>query len=176
MKYTVLLADGDAAVRRMLCRVLAEEDYRVLGAGDGHEVLRICQEEPIDLVLLDLSLTDKDGWEILNRLSHERPLVPIILVASQPNQLIRELAFGVGALMEKPLDLTKLLQTIHELLTEPIETRKARAAGRSAALHCFPQNSNAEIPASESIPATWLHVARSALRLRKPHGVGGTRS
>jgi DNA-binding NtrC family response regulator len=77
----------------------------------------------------------KDGWETFEQLTASQPLMPIILITARPNQLFPALASGVGALLEKPLDFTKLFRTIHELLAEPEEMRLARLAGRSAAFN-----------------------------------------
>jgi len=69
MKKTILVADDDPAVRRMLCRVLAGENYDVLAARDGQEALEMCKADRLDLVLLDLSLSLKNGWEYSNGLA-----------------------------------------------------------------------------------------------------------
>ena len=138
MKKTILVADDDPAVRRMLCRVLAGENYDVLAARDGQEAVEMCRADRVDLVLLDLSLPLKNGWEILERLSAENPCVPVIIITAQPNQIFPALASGVGALMEKPLDLPKLLRTIHELLEEPPAGLLARMEGRPAEFHYLP--------------------------------------
>src|SRR6185436_20169198 len=118
MKKTILLAGYDAAVRRMLSRVLTEEDYVVL-ASSGEEAFERWEESQFDLVLLDLDAPAGDGWEIFQRLNTKYPSVPIVIITAQPNQIFPALASGVGALMEKPLDLFKLLRMIEDLLKEP---------------------------------------------------------
>jgi DNA-binding response OmpR family regulator len=138
MKRTILIADDDSAVRWMLCRLLSGENYRVLTARDGEEALAKCSAVRLDLVLLDLSLPLKSGWEILQRLNAENPRVPVIIITARPNQIFPALASGVGALMEKPLDLPKLLRTIRELMAEPAASVLARAEGRPAEFHYLP--------------------------------------
>jgi DNA-binding NtrC family response regulator len=68
-------------------------------------------------------------------------MLPIILITARPNQLFPALASGVVALMEKPLDLTKLFSTIRNLLEEPLETRLSRTMGRSAVFSYVPPRS-----------------------------------
>lgn len=138
MKKTILLADDDPAVRRMLQRVLTEEDYHVLPAEDGLRAVEVCRGTQVDLVILDLNLPAQDGWEALQHLTTDHPLVPVIILTGRPNQLFPALASGVGALIEKPVDLLKLLATIRELLEEPEEARIARRQGRPAQFHYLP--------------------------------------
>jgi CheY-like chemotaxis protein len=135
MNKTILLVDDDPGVRRMLQRVLEDEDYVVLPATNGLEGLELAQATVPDLVLLDLTLPVLDGWETFERLITSHPLLPVIIITARPNQLFPALASGVGALMEKPLDLPKLLKTICDLVAEPAETRQARTAGARAEFH-----------------------------------------
>jgi len=137
-KQRILLVDDDAAIRHILVRLLTEEDYLVLTAANGVEALVLAESAKFDLVLLDLNMPVKDGWETFEQLSSTHPLLPVILITARPNQIFPALAAGVGALLEKPLDFTKLFQTIHELLEESEEMRLARLAGRSAAFSYVP--------------------------------------
>jgi two-component system, NtrC family, nitrogen regulation response regulator NtrX len=138
MKMRILLVDDDPGVRRMLQRVLEEEDYAVVASANGSEALESVRITAPDLVLLDLNLPVQNGWEILQQLAEDDPLLPVIIITARPNQLFPALASGAGALMEKPLDLPKLLRTIHDLLAEPAEARLARMAGKRAEFHYLP--------------------------------------
>jgi CheY-like chemotaxis protein len=129
-RQRILLVDDDAGVRGSLHDVLVEEGYAVTAANDGQEALELIACSVIDLVLLDLNMPRKNGWDTFERLSTEHPLVPVILITARPNQLFAAVGAGVGALLEKPLDIPVLLQTIIRLLAEPNETRLARLAGR----------------------------------------------
>ena len=126
----ILLVDDDPAVRSALAQVLAEEGYAVLCGANGDEALRAA-ENAIDLVLLDLNMPIRNGWDTFERLTAQNPLVPIIIITARPNQLFTALSAGVGALMEKPLDFPVLLETIRDLLEEPDSVRLARIAGRT---------------------------------------------
>lgn len=137
-KAKILLTDDDPAIRQILCRLLCEEGYRVLTAANGVEALELAKVTTFDVALLDLNMPLKDGWETFEQLSNRQPMLPIILITARPNQLFPALASGVVALMEKPLDLTKLFSTIRNLLEEPLETRLARNMGRSAVFSYVP--------------------------------------
>ena len=131
----ILVVDDDSSVREMLARVLVGEGYLVCAAADGTAALEIVAAKKIDLVLLDLNMPGKSGWDIFERLTAENPLLPVIIVTARASQLFTALGSGVGALLEKPLHFPKLLQTIQQLLAEPAESRLARMAGSPADFH-----------------------------------------
>ena len=115
-KNRILVVDDDASVREMLTRVLTGEGYLVWAAADGTAALEIAAVAKVDLVLLDLNLPGKSGWDIFERLTAENPMLAVIIITARSNQLFTALGAGAGALLEKPLDFPKLLQTISRLL------------------------------------------------------------
>ncbi len=138
MKKRLLLVDDDPAIREAVGSVLTGERYEVISAGDGQEALEVARKRSFDLVLLDLSLPKKDGWDTFEVLTRQNPSLPVIIITARSNQLFPALAVGAGALVEKPLDVPRLLQTIRDLLAEPMETRAARLAGKPAEFHYLP--------------------------------------
>jgi len=116
MKKRILLADDDSAVRRMLFRVLTDEGYSVIQASNGREVLQSTASGNVDLAVVDLSAPLDDAWKNLEQLNAGHPQLPIILITARSNPVFPSLVSGVKALMEKPLDLPKLLRTISEVL------------------------------------------------------------
>lgn len=126
MTKNILLVDDERSIRESLCKVLRAEDYEVVCAEDGQEAIGKFAQEKIDLLLLDLGLPVKDGWEMLYWLADVNPLVPVVIITGRWQQ--RQLAekAGADALMEKPLNVPCLLQTIRELVNEPVESRAER--------------------------------------------------
>ena len=125
----ILIVDDDPSVRVMLTRVLVDEGYQLWAAANGVAALAIAALAQVDLVLLDLNLPGQSGWDTFERLTAENPLLAVIIITARPNQLFTAMGAGVGALLEKPLDFLKLLQTVGHLLAESAEPRLARAAG-----------------------------------------------
>jgi two-component system, LuxR family, response regulator TtrR len=123
MKKTVLIVDDDDAIRESLRKLLEAEGYQVRLAANGQEGLDKFDPARVDLLLLDLNLPAKSGWDLFERFSFINPLLPIIIITGRDNQYKLAAAAGVGALMEKPLDVPVLLQTIAALLAEPAEIR-----------------------------------------------------
>ena len=137
-KKRLLLVDDDPAIRQIVMRLLAEEGYAVLTAVNGVEALVLVAGMKFDLVVLDLNLPVKGGWDTFKQLTTEHPLLPIILITARPNQIFPALAAGAGALLAKPLDFVILFDTIRALLEERPELRQARISGRPARFHYSP--------------------------------------
>jgi CheY-like chemotaxis protein len=130
MRKRVLVVDDDASVRESLKKVLAEAGYEVALATDGQEAMDRFDPEQVDLLLLDLNLPIRGGWDVFERITTQYPLVPIIIITGLPNQYFTALAAGAGALMEKPIEVPTLLKTVEELLAEPKESRLRRLCGQ----------------------------------------------
>ncbi len=138
LKEKILLVDDEPAIRQMLARVLTWEGYNVSPAASGAEALEFAGNADFDLVLLDLNMPGMDGWDTFEKLTAKHPLLPVIVITARPNQRFTALAAGIGALMEKPLDLQKLIAMIRDLLDEPDDVRIARLAGRPSEFHYVP--------------------------------------
>ena len=93
--------DDDQTIRKMVARVLTEENYIVLQAANGQEALDLALATELDFVLLDLKLPGKSGWDTFERFTAEQPDLPVIIITARLNQLFTPLGTGVGALMEK---------------------------------------------------------------------------
>ena len=140
MKKTILIVDDDAPIRESLRKVLQAEGYEVVLAADGLEALNRFDPERVDLLLLDLNMPGKSGWDVFERFTFINPLLPIIIITGRDNQCELAVAAGVGALMEKPLDVPFLLRTMTDLLAEPAEARLRRLAGFSSTRYAAPQH------------------------------------
>jgi len=126
----VLLVDDDSTVRESLSDVLVAEGYVVVPAENGQQALDLDARSAVDLALLDLNMPVKNGWDTFEQLTREHPFIPIIIATARPNQLFTALSAGVGALLEKPIDIPTLLRTMENLLAESAEQRLARLAGK----------------------------------------------
>ena len=135
MKKRILLADDDESVRKMVGRVLETEDYDVLLAQTGREAIVKALSCSPDLVLLDINMPDKNGWEAFELIDRMHPFVPVIVITARPNQYEYATQAGIDALMEKPLDLEVLLKTIRDLLDESDRDRMRRLTNREFRTH-----------------------------------------
>jgi DNA-binding response OmpR family regulator len=142
MRKKILVVDDDAAVRESLMNALSYENYLPIGACNGEEAIRLVESERPALVLLDLNMPGKSGWDVFEQILRRQPLLPVIVLTARPNQLFTSLGAGVGALIEKPFDFLKLLETMRDLLNEQPEQRVARLAGRQAHFQYIRPNGN----------------------------------
>lgn len=145
----ILLVDDDPTVRDSLNDVLLAEGYcSVIPAENGQQALEFANEMLVDLVLLDLNMPVKNGWDTFEQFTREHPLVPIIIITARPNQLFTAVGAGVGALLEKPMDIPDLLRTMERLLAETTEQRLARLAGVGIEFHyqSSPENQRSRRP------------------------------
>lgn len=117
MTAKILLADDDVSVRKMLCRLLEMENYQVLLAGTGRQAVATFHAHAPDLILLDLKMPDQDGWQALDKMSASGPMPPVVIITASPHQERRAAQCGADALLEKPLHLPLLLETIKGLLS-----------------------------------------------------------
>jgi len=130
-KPKVLLIDDEPKICAALAGALVSEGFDVIFAESGDEAIREFRDGIFDIVLLDLRMPGKNGWETFAQLTWSRPLLPVILITALPDQQAAAEAAGVGALLEKPLDIPVLLETMRCLLSEPIAARLARIAGKT---------------------------------------------
>jgi CheY-like chemotaxis protein len=126
MNVKILLVDDDEEVLAALDGALASEGYEVIVAKNGREAIERFHQGHVDIVLLDLNMPIKGGWETFERLATIHPLLPVIVITARPDQYPLAVAAGVGALMEKPLDVPLLLHAIEDLLAAPVEKRLFR--------------------------------------------------
>ena len=116
----VLTVDDDLATRRLIKLVLELEldDVDVLEASDGKECLNIVNNQPVDLILLDVNMPGISGWDVLRILRSTKPLasIPTIIVSGEypdPDligQLQPEGCFG------KPFDVFELASCVRKRL------------------------------------------------------------
>src|ERR1019366_70143 len=126
MSTKILVVDDEQTIRESLAKILRAEGYEIVLAENGQEAIEKLVQESFNLLLLDLGLPVKDGWATLRWLNQVNPVFPVIVITGRWKQGELAEAAGVDVLMEKPLDVPKLLQNILELLQEPAEARARR--------------------------------------------------
>jgi len=132
VKTRILLADDDPAVASALGDVLSAEGYDVVYARNGRAAIdAFSAPGRLGLVLLDLCMPELGGWDTFERLMAMDPSLPIVVITARPDQQPLAAAAGVDALLEKPLNIPQLLETIQSLLAERPAARRTRIAAQS---------------------------------------------
>ena len=129
-RTTLLLVDDDAAVVAALSDVLTGEGYDVLSACNGTHALAVFRHQAVDAVLLDLNMPVMNGWDTFERLTAVAPLVPILIITGRPEQTSVAEAAGAAALLEKPLDIPMLLETLRAVVSASDDQRLERLSDR----------------------------------------------
>ncbi len=117
MSARILVVDDDTAVLSGLRRALALEGFEVLVAEEGARALRLAEDTPPDLVVLDVMLPDIDGLEVCRRL-RSFTSVPILMLTARDTVPDRVAGLDVGAddYLIKPFALEELRARIRALL------------------------------------------------------------
>ncbi len=122
MSKTILLVEDHQDSRELLVDALEFADYTVLQAGDGEEGERIALEQTPDLILLDISLPKKSGWDLIDTLrSHDATKeVPIIALTAHARAQDENKAIEAGCnqYLPKPVKPKQVLQAIQGLLNK----------------------------------------------------------
>jgi CheY-like chemotaxis protein len=116
----ILLVEDNELNRDMLSRRLVRRGYEVEIAVDGKEGLRLAVASAPDLILLDLSLPEMDGWEVLKNLKQDPQMKGIPVVALTAHALVsdrnRALEAGFDEYDIKPVEMPRLLKKMEALL------------------------------------------------------------
>jgi len=98
-KVKVIIADDHAIVRKGLVQVIAETpDLEVKAeASNGRELLDKISEEKFDIVVMDIGMPEKSGWEVIVRLNSEWPELPVIILSVFPEEDYAIKFFKAGA-------------------------------------------------------------------------------
>ena len=113
----VLVVDDDDDIRLLLGELLRGAGYTVDTAEDGRAALRVFHANPCDLVILDLSMPELDGFETLERL-RDLSDVPVILLTARSGEIDKVRGFRAGAddYVVKPFGRQELIARIEALL------------------------------------------------------------
>src|SRR5712692_6853735 len=116
-KTTILAADDDPQLLRLMTRNLEFEGYEVLPASDGQQALAEIESHVLDLVLLDVMMPKMDGFTVCHRV-REFSSVPIIIVTArgQDQDKVRGLDLGADDYLTKPFSVDELLARVRAVL------------------------------------------------------------
>src|SRR6266481_5120375 len=116
-KTTILAADDDPQLLRLVTRNLQLEGYEVRAASDGQQALELIEQQVPDLVLLDVMMPKMDGFTVCHRV-REFSSVPIIMVTArgQEQDKVRGLDLGADDYLTKPFSVDELLARVRAVL------------------------------------------------------------
>jgi DNA-binding response OmpR family regulator len=120
----ILIVEDEPGIAFGLESDLQTEGYEVAVVGDGAEAVRRARAEPFDLILLDVMLPTKDGFEVCRELRHGGLKTPIILLTAKTQEAEKVLGLDVGA---------------DDYVTKPFSPRELRARIRALLRRAYPE-------------------------------------
>ena len=132
---TVLLVEDEAPLRDLIKLWLERAGYDCRPVGDGKSALRLFYEQHPDMVLLDLSLPEMDGWQLCERI-REVSQVPIIMLTARGDEQskVRGLQMGADDYVTKPFGFPELLARVQAVLRRATISGQAREVYREGDL------------------------------------------
>lgn len=115
-EFRVLLVDDETEFLETLVKRLKKRKLDVTSAESGKEALQVLQENPIDVVVLDVRMPDMDGLETLREIKKIRPSVEVIMLTGHANVEVAIQGMELGAFdyLMKPMDIDELLYKLQD--------------------------------------------------------------
>ena len=129
MTHTLLLADDSVTIQRVIELTFADEDVQVVAVGDGDQAIERLESSPPDIVLADIGMPGRNGYEVAQyvkkspRLSH----IPVVLLtgAFEPVDQARASEAGCDGVLAKPFEPQLVISRVKDLLGRPRQTADA---------------------------------------------------
>jgi len=114
----ILVVDDDVEIQRLFSRILEEAGYFVKAATGGREALQLAEDWFFELAVVDMSMPDMDGFEVIKAMRESAPGVKILMVSGYTVGNLLPLAkkLGASATLQKPFDPKTLLNTVCGIL------------------------------------------------------------
>lgn len=134
MTTTILVADDESRMRKLVCDYLKKEGLATVEAADGKQALEIFAEKNIDLLILDVMMPEYDGWAVCREI-RKSSSVPIIMLTARGEEADELFGFDLGAdeYVSKPFSPRILVARVQALLRRA-ENRNSSALRSLGAL------------------------------------------
>jgi DNA-binding response OmpR family regulator len=116
--FKILVAEDDAELRQLFCKVLTKNGYISIPAADGQEALDVLDREYVDLIVSDIMMPKIDGYELTKQLREAGIAVPILIITAKGSFRDMQLGFDFGAddYMVKPINVNEMVLRVGALL------------------------------------------------------------
>jgi CheY-like chemotaxis protein len=116
----LLLADDSVTIQRVIELTFADEDVQVLAVGDGRQAIERVQSDRPDIVLADIGMPERDGYEVAAFIKADPQLahIPVLLLtgAFEPVDEVRARAVGCDGVLVKPFEPQMVISRVRDLL------------------------------------------------------------
>jgi DNA-binding response OmpR family regulator len=124
LKKRILIIDDETEIRSILSRILTQAGFDVLATASGDEGTRVCRQQSIDMVIVDMIMPEKDGLETLMEIRRNSPKARIIAMSGAPRTKVMDslsvaLKVGAVATLTKPFTPNEFLSSVMQNLPRP---------------------------------------------------------
>jgi CheY-like chemotaxis protein len=134
--HTLLLADDSVTIQRVIELTFAEEDVRVVAVSDGDEAIERLEAAPPDIVLADIGMPGRNGYEVARYVKQSPRLchIPVVLLrgAFDPIDQVQAEEAGCDGILAKPFEPELVISRVQALLARPRSRPASFEAGPSA--------------------------------------------
>ncbi len=116
--FRILVAEDDAELRQLFCRVLSRSGFTPLPAADGREALDLLEQAYVDLIISDVMMPQVDGYELVQTLRDAGSQIPVLMITARDRFLDLQQGFLSGAddYMIKPVNVNEMVLRVNALL------------------------------------------------------------
>lgn len=116
--FQILIAEDDAQLRQMFCRVLQRSGFTPIPVADGQEALEALEREVVDLIVSDIMMPRMDGYELVQTLRENGIQIPVLMITAKDRFQDMQLGFlsGTDDFMVKPVNVNEMVLRINALL------------------------------------------------------------
>jgi DNA-binding NtrC family response regulator len=139
IKSKILIVDDEEKIRKILTRLLEDEDYRIKSVENGNRAIMAATTFQPDLILMDQNMPGKNGIETMITIKEKFPMVTVIIITAygEVSLAVEAIKNGAYDYLEKPFDNDKLLMLIkraieHKRMSEELQTLKHAVAARKS--------------------------------------------
>ena len=119
-KANILIVDDEEVVRRSHLRSLASAGCNAQAAGDGNEALRVMEQNPFDVILLDLRMPGLDGMDVLKTIKERWPDSEVVVITGYPTIESAKESVRLGAFnyLAKPVGPDDVIKAANDAITQ----------------------------------------------------------
>ena len=137
MPHTLLLVDDSVTIQRVIELTFADEDVRVVAVSSGDQAITRLKESPPDIVLADVGMPGKNGYEVARHIRQDPALkgIPVVLLsgAFEPVDEVKAQEVGCDGILAKPFEPQLVITKVRELLGRAAPVNGGAIAPRTVA-------------------------------------------
>ncbi len=174
-KKTLLIADDEPNIRRILQAIFVKDGYDVHVAENGVKALELAAAQPVHVLITDLIMPDMNGVELLQKIKLRQPDVTAIMITAYATikTCVDAMHYGASDYITKPFDVDEIRAVVKRALARSLEAQRA-ALGGASQKRDMPNMGTAISPAMLEVNKTVTRAAasRATVLVRGESGTG----